>query len=62
MNYISDIPMGLGMAFAKNLPAFQKFTDMSESDKQAIIDHTHIITSKKEMEAFVLDIAEGKFK
>lgn len=55
-----DMPMGLGMALAKNLTALNNFSKMDKNKKQAIIEHTHSINSKKEMQAFVQDIADGK--
>lgn len=56
-----EMPMGLGMALAKNLTALDKFSKMSTSQKLAVVDHTHQINSKSEMQAFVRDIAEDKF-
>ena len=56
----SDIPMGLGMALAKNMEAMQVFSAMDPARQQAIIDQTHTIGSKKEMQAFVSGIARGE--
>ena len=63
MNNVFDgieMPMGLGMALAKNVPALDMFSNMDASQKQAVIDHTHQINSKNEMHEFVREIAEGK--
>ena len=50
----SDVPMGLGMALAQNVEAMQA------AKQRAIIDRTHTIGSKKEMQAFVSRIGRGE--
>lgn len=63
MNNVFDgieMPMGLGMALAQNMPALDIFSNMNALQKQAVIDHTHQINSKNEMHEFVREIAQGK--
>lgn len=48
-----EIPLGLGMALASNPYAMNNFSALTNEQKQAVIDRTHEINSKKEMEAFV---------
>jgi hypothetical protein len=48
-----ELPMGLGIALAKNPPAMNRFTQMTKVQKQAVIEKTHSITSPAEMQAFV---------
>ena len=48
-----DVPMGLGMALAKDLDAMAYFSTLSPEQQQAVIDRTHSIQSKKEMQQFV---------
>lgn len=48
-----EIPLGLGMALASNPYAMNNFSALTNEQKQAVIDRTHEIDSKKEMEAFV---------
>ena len=48
-----DVPMGLGMALAKDLEAMSYFSSLSPAQQQAIIDRTHSIQSKQEMQQFV---------
>ena len=48
-----DMPMGLGMALMQNKPAMDYYDSLSDAGKQQVNDHTHIIQSKKEMQAFV---------
>lgn len=48
-----EIPMGLGMALAENLPAMKYFSSLSPRQQQEIIRKTHQISSKEEMQQFV---------
>lgn len=54
-NYVdgSDMPLGLGMALAKNISAMNYFSSLSESEQNKIIEHTHQIRSKSEMQSYV---------
>lgn len=54
-----DMPLGLGMGLAKNIYAMNKFANMTKVQQQAIIDQTHSIDSKDEMQKFVQNIADG---
>ena len=51
--YQTDMPMGLGMALMQNKPAMEYFSSLSDEAKQRIIEHTHSIESKEEMQAYV---------
>ncbi|NLB61935.1 MAG: hypothetical protein GX802_05925 [Clostridiales bacterium] len=48
-----EIPLGLNMALAQNLDALNLFASMTYAQQQMIIDKTHSISSKQEMQAFV---------
>lgn len=52
-----EIPMGLGMALAQNRDAMDRFAAMTPAAQQDVIEHTHQITSKKEMQAYVASLA-----
>lgn len=54
----SEIPMGLGMALAKNPTAMQVFSALPPEGKAAVIERTHTVASKREMEQLVRDIGE----
>lgn len=54
-----EIPMGLGMALAKNLNAMNYFSSLDASSQKQIIDHTHSIRSKEEMQDFVSRLDKG---
>jgi len=50
--YASDMPMGLDIALAKNQAAKDYFYGLPELRQARIIEHTHMIQSKDEMQAF----------
>lgn len=54
-NYVNgrDIPIGLGMALAKDFNAMSYFASLDDAAKRRVIDQTHSIRSKEEMEYFV---------
>lgn len=53
MDIMAELPLGFSMALEKNADALQSFSQMSESQKQAVIDGTHNIKSKVEMQEYV---------
>ena len=48
-----EVPMGLGMALARDMEAMAYFSSLSPTQQQAVIDRTHTIRSKQEMQQFV---------
>lgn len=48
-----DLPLGFGMALAKNAQAMECFAGLPEQKQEEIIRNTHEIQSKQEMDAFV---------
>jgi len=56
----SEMPVGFAMALAKNPDAMQKFSLMSEAQKQEIIAGVHTIASKEEMQRYVNSLVNGK--
>ena len=48
-----DVPLGLGMALAKNSKALEYFNNMTDSQRKAIIAGTKGIKSKEEMRQYV---------
>ncbi len=48
-----ELPLGFGMALAQNEQAMKNFENLSADEKQAIIDKTHEVKSKKEMKSLV---------
>ena len=51
-----DMPVGLGMALAKNPEAMQKFTSLSERQKWEVVSGTHAVESRDEMKKYVENI------
>lgn len=48
-----ELPLGFGMALAQNEAAMAKFESLSETEKKDIIQKTHSVTSKREMQSLV---------
>ncbi len=48
-----EIPMGLGMALAQNIEAMNHFSALPKLSQNEIIEHTHSINSKEEMQSYV---------
>lgn len=58
-----EMPMGLGMALAQNLQAMEYFAALPSEQQQNVIEQTHGIRSKAEMQQFVqnLPVHHSKF-
>ena len=56
----NEMPVGFAMALAMNPDAMQKFSLMSEAQKQEIIAGIHTIGSKEEMQRYVNSLADSK--
>lgn len=54
-----EIPMGLGMALAQDNGAMDYFASLSHEEQQRIIDHTHQINSRQEMQQYVNSLFDG---
>ena len=59
MNFVNgkDIPLGFGMALAQNSDARTRFSAMTDEQRRQLIEGTHSVRSKKEMQAYVDRIA-----
>lgn len=53
MDYSQDLPMGFGIALLQNRDAEVYFDSLPESERCRLIEKTHGINSKKEMQVFV---------
>ncbi len=56
-----DMPLGLGMALAKNINAMNRFASLSQEEQRKIINQTHQIQSKQEMTQFAENIEKGLY-
>lgn len=54
-----EMPVGLGMALAMNPDAMEKFSSLTESQKMEIVNGTHRIRSRKEMQQYVSNIIKA---
>lgn len=53
-----ELPLGLGMALAQNETAMARFEALSEDEKQKIVEKTHTVASKREMQQLVNSITK----
>lgn len=47
------LPVGLGLAFASNRSAMDRFADMTDEEKEEFVERSRGVMSKKEMERLV---------
>lgn len=57
MDY-NDLPLGLGLAFATNRTAMERFVDMTDNEKEEFVERSRSVMSKKEMERLVGSLAQ----
>lgn len=59
MSILNDeaIPLGLGMALSQNLSALNRFSSMSEAQKEELLNRARDARSKSEMNALVDELA-----
>lgn len=57
--YNDGMPMGLGMALAANMMAYNKFSNLSERERRELMNRTHGIESPEEMREFVEKFSNG---
>jgi len=55
-----ELPIGFGMALARNLDAMRVFTSMDEVSKQSTIERSRHANSKQEMDAIVSELTSFK--
>ncbi len=58
-DYLQDLPMGFGMALLQNQGAAQYFESLTYQERQQILDQTHQITSKQDMQEFVRNLQKS---
>lgn len=55
----NDLPLGFGMALAQNESAMKQFESLSETKKADMINKSHHVNSKKEMQSLVSSLLNG---
>ena len=53
------IPIGFGLALSTNTAAMNRYAQLSDSEKQQILDKAHQSRSEKEMYALVASLANS---
>ena len=48
-----EVPLGLGMALAENIPALKAFAALTIPQQQDVIENAHTVSSASEMRAYV---------
>lgn len=51
-----ELPLGFGMALAQNEKAMRAFEAMTDAQKQAVIQRTHSVSSRREMRQLVAEL------
>ena len=54
-----NIPIGFGLALSANTAAMNRYAQLSESEKQTILNKAHSVHSEKEMYSLVASLANG---
>ena len=55
-----ELPLGFGMALTQNEQAMQVFEAMTDAQKRAVIEKTHTVSSRREMQQLVSGLVSGK--
>ena len=55
-----QLPLGFGMALAQNEAAMHTFEALPQAEKEALLQRTHSVRSKQEMQNLVARLAEGR--
>lgn len=53
----AGIPLGFGMALAQNPDAMEKFSAMTDAQRQGVLSKAHGIRSKDEMRSYINSLA-----
>lgn len=56
------VPIGFGMALAMNHPALNAYSQMTEEEKQAVLNRAHNARSEREMHDIVNSLAHPEVR
>lgn len=59
MDILSELPLGFSMALAKKNNALQAFSNLSDDEKRAVINGTHNVQTKREMQEYVDELTKS---
>ena len=54
-----QVPLGFGMALARNFNAMNAYSAMTDDQKKAVLERAHNARSEKEMSGIVDSLARG---
>lgn len=57
---LNGIPQGFGMALTRNAKAMENFSHLNETEKKRIIELSHSVRSKDEMNRIVNKLEKGR--
>lgn len=62
MDYFNDdlVPAGLGMALAQDINAMRNFTNLTEAEREEIMNQARDARSNDDMNSIVGHLAEGR--
>lgn len=55
-----ELPLGFGMALAQNEAAMKQFESLTDAEKQSVLQRTHSIRSRSQMQKLVAELGSGK--
>ena len=58
MDNYNSLPIGFGMALAMNPPAFNAYSNLTEEEKDALIERAHHAGSEEEMHDIVAKLCQ----
>ena len=56
-----EIPVGLGVALARNMEAMNHFARLSKEEQQSVIERTRLLRSNEEIQKLVQSLGPGGF-
>ena len=55
-----NVPIGFGLALSGNTAAMNHYAQLSEEEKEAVLDKAHHVRSEMEMYTLVANLASGE--
>ena len=55
-----NVPIGCGLALSANTAAMNRYSHLTEAQRQDILDRAHNVRSENEMYALVASLANGQ--
>ncbi len=56
-----EVPVGLGVALARNMEAMNHFAHLSKEEQQEVIERTRLLHSNEEIQELVQTLGSGGF-